>query len=134
MWKGICSFIVVCILSLCCSTGVYASVTLNSGNFDAVYWEPTTSEDGTLLQDLAYTSIYYKLDGGSRVLVTTVPASDVTGGGKVTQSFTISGLGNQVDVEITYTATDKVGNESTDEYVEPTIRIDKVSPSHPQGE
>jgi hypothetical protein len=114
------------------TASTWASATLDSGNFTAIYTEPTTNEDGTPLNDLSHTSIYYKLDGGNRVLVTTVPASDIIGGGSITQSFTIEGLGNQVNVEIIYTATDLVGNESG-EFIEPIIRVDKVAPNIPTG-
>lgn len=116
------------------TASTWASATLNSGDFTAMYLEPTLSEDGALLHDLAYTSIYYRLDGGNRHLVMQVPASNVAGGGRVEETFTISGLGGQVDVEIVYTATDLLGNESTTEYKEAVIRIDKVAPNAPQGE
>ena len=114
------------------STSIFAGAKLDSGNFTVSYQEPTTSVDGTVLTDLDKTSIYYQIDSGTRILVMDIPASSVNGDGVINQSFTIDGLGNQVNITLIYTATDISGNESG-EFIEPVIRIDQVAPNIPIG-
>jgi hypothetical protein len=111
---------------------VFAEASLDSGSFTVAYQEPVANADGTVLDDLAHTTIYYSLDGGARIKAMDIPASATGGGGNIQQAFVIDGLGSQVDVLITYTATDISGNESL-EFVESIIRIDKVAPGAPIG-
>lgn len=115
-------------------TTVFAAASLDSGNFTVAYQEPIDNVDGTVLTDLAYTTIYYSLDGNKKIeaMEENIPASSVFGGGNIQQTFVIDNLGTQVNVLISYTATDQSGNES-DEFVESIIRIDQVAPSAPTG-
>lgn len=128
MFKYLC----VSVLSLFLSASVMAGVVMDSGSFSVSYKEPVTNADGTPLNDLGYTTIYYSLNGAARVKVMDIPASSVNGGGEVHESFTISITGDQVDVFMIYTATDKSGNESL-EYVEDAVRIDQTPPASPEG-
>lgn len=114
---------------------VYAEASLDSGNFTVNYHEPTTNADGTSLTDLAYTTIYYSLDGNEKIkaMENDIPATSQFGGGNIQQTFTIDNLGRQVDVLISYTATDQSENES-EEFTEVIIRIDQVAPNKPNGE
>lgn len=111
---------------------VFAAVSLDGGNFTVSYAEPTANEDNTPLLDLSHTTIYYKLDSGNRIEVMTISASSAIGGGTITRSFNIPGLGSQVDIILIYTATDQTGNESVG-YREPGIRRDHIAPGAPTG-
>lgn len=113
-------------------TTVFAAASLDSGNFTVNYQEPVSNADGTVLTDLAYTTIYYNLDGNTKEKVMDIPASSVFGGGNIQQIFVIDNLSRQVNVLISYTATDQSGNESS-EFAESIIRIDQVAPDVPIG-
>lgn len=76
------------------------------------YDEPTTSKDGSLLTDLAKTTIYYDAGHGP-VKVMEVPATAPTGGGTITRRIAIPVSGEATSrVTIWVTATDLNGNES----------------------
>ncbi len=70
------------------------------------YTEPTTGTDGKPLTNLAHTTIYYNAGEGP-VIGKVVPASQRTGGGKVSQTINIASQ-NQSEQEVTVcvTATD----------------------------
>jgi hypothetical protein len=76
------------------------------------YREPSVTSTGTLLNDLAKTTIYYDLGKGRRP-AKEVPASQPIGGGKVSETIAIpfEKKGEQT-VRICVTATDRQGNES----------------------
>lgn len=119
------------------SGAVWATVIFNTGVFTAEYTEPVLNADGTPLDDLDHTTIYYRINGGDWINTKEVPASSPFGGARDIYPYTVdlSSLGEniQANIETGYTATDTSGNESV-MYIEPSpIRIDQVSPKNPTG-
>lgn len=74
------------------------------------YQEPTNNTDGSPLDDLAYTTIFYELPGGSPTKSGDVIASGLTGGGW--QTVTIVIPGTPESAQLWLTATDTSGHES----------------------
>lgn len=127
------AFLILTIILFACIELSMASVNVSNATFTANYTEPTTNIDTSPLSDLDYTTIYYRINTAVRVKAVDIPATSINGGGVINESFTIEGLiGKETNVVIIYTATDLSGNES-EEFVEPTIRIDQLTPSIPQG-
>lgn len=104
---------------------------VDSVTVTVTYTEPTTKADGSPLDDLSYTTIYYD-EGNGWEEVAVVPASQPTGGADISQQVTIPiPDGTEVDVFVTATATDDANNES--EYAVPaTARLDTLAPAAPQ--
>lgn len=108
----------------------FASAQLDSGNFTIHYQEPLLDSDGSPLEDLKETRVYYTINGGAKVLKDTVLAVSMNGGAVIQKVYTIDNLPATANVVWIYTAADFSGNESL-EFVEPNIRIDNVPPSSP---
>ena len=100
------------------------------------YTEPTVNEDVTPVTDLAYTSIYYDIngDGNPPALYVNIPASAPTGGGAVSQILSLN-LQQTESVQVWATSTDTSGNESTPTPVITVnfIPLDVLAPEPPQG-
>lgn len=94
------------------------------------YTEPSTNTDGSALDDLHHTSIFYDIGTGA-VNVIDLPASLMTGGGVKSYTFTIPVLkGEMKSVSIFATASDTSGE--TSDPSEPIITvIDRRVPSPP---
>ena len=74
------------------------------------YNEPTLNEDGTPLDDLAATRLYYQIPGQSAVMARSVAASAPTGGGQRTETLTVP-VTAPATVSFWVTAVDEVPNE-----------------------
>lgn len=95
------------------------------------YKEPGTKADGTRLDDLNYTTIYYDAGEGP-VKVSTVPATTPAGGGRVQRRFVVEVQeGKEVGVKVWATATDKARNESAKSQAV-TIPADRLAPAAPE--
>ncbi|MGQ0809952.1 MAG: hypothetical protein ACT4OO_01840 [Nitrospiraceae bacterium] len=97
-----------------CHTSTELHVSAAKPTVTVSYQEPTTNSDGTTLQDLAYTTIYFGPPAGP-VHMIQVWASDVAGGGQVTiQNLSVPVQPNQQTwLRICVTATDWSKNEGT---------------------
>ena len=94
------------------------------------YTEPSTSADGSALDDLHHTSIFYDIGAGA-VNVIDLPASLLTGGGVKEYSFTIPvPQGATINAGIWATATDTSENTSVPSEVL-TVRVDRLAPAPP---
>jgi hypothetical protein len=98
---------------------------------DATYDEPTLDSTGTPLLDLAYTSVYYKVDAAPVVVGAKTTASKPSGGGKVVTTLIIPApAGAITKVDFRVSATDFVGNESAMSPVVP-FTIERLAPAVP---
>ena len=100
----------------------------------ASFDEPTKSQDGTDLTDLAYHNVYYKFGTNPAVKGPQIPASKSTGGGKVLAAPLLvpapAGVNTALDFWVT--STDTVGNESP-QSIHFNYTIDRVGPEAPTG-
>lgn len=104
------------------------------------FTESTTNEDGSILQDLHHSNVYYTKDSdGIRVLAipegqvtADIPATSLMGGGVVSLKVVVP-VTAQEDVDVTFVAThtDDAGNESVDSS-SVVFNIDKLPPGAPQ--
>lgn len=96
------------------------------------YKEPSTNSDGSLLEDLRHTTVYYSVNGGATVKGQEVLATSLTGGVSRTVTLNIP-IDDAKETLLRFwaTATDESGNESGSSVVV-TKRIDKLAPSAPE--
>jgi hypothetical protein len=104
-----------------------------TASVDAEWTEPSTNPDGSPLQDLAYSSVYYKVNGGATIVGAKINATKLQGGGLVKTTLIVPApTGGTVNLEFWATATDTAGNESL-----PTVKvpfsIERLAPSSPQS-
>ena len=103
---------------------------IDSVNVTVSYTEPTTKADGSPLDDLSHTTIFYN-SGVGWVEVTQIAATGPGGGGLIAQQVTLPiEEGQEVDVQVTATASDQSGNESV-QAIPAQIRIDRLAPAAP---
>ena len=104
----------------------------NTNSLDFSYTEPSTSADGSVLDDLKETRCYMQpVPNGVASVVKIAPASSVSGGGQVTVNVQAPVLPNtQQTFDCWVTAVDLVGNESPKSNVV-QVRIDMVPPAPP---
>lgn len=96
------------------------------------YTEPLNNTDGSAVDDLHHTSIYYDMGAGP-VNVVDLPASLNTGGGAISYAFIIPVLRDEIrQVSIWATATDTIG-ETSDPSEPLTLSLDRRVPSPPFG-
>ena len=114
--------------------GAYAcSVQAAPLTFAVTYTEPTKNADGSALNDLAETQVFYAVDGGAPVAVPPVPATGPTGGQLVEQMILIDlTVGASHIVSVFARAKDTFGNESADSNTDSTT-VDFLAPGAPQG-
>jgi hypothetical protein len=106
------------------------TVNATGAEIEVSYKEPSTNKNGSAIQDLAKTTVYYD-KGQGPVHAVDVEASQETGGGPINITFiTPIEENEEADVSIWATATDKSGNESDKSNIE-MIRIDFLKPSPP---
>ena len=106
------------------------TLTLSGAEITVEYTEPTTNENGAVLEDLSHTSIYYDMGDGA-VKAVDVPAANPTGGGVISQAVTVPVTsGMERDVQIWATASDGSGNESAPSETK-VVRVDRLAPSAP---
>jgi len=100
------------------------------------YTEPTQNTDGTGLNDLAKTTINWRVcpvTGACNAVYTKVDvaASVLAGGGTISRDVTVPVTpGQEVNVEVFATATDLSGNVSP-ESTHVVKRVDRLSPKAP---
>jgi len=109
-------------------------VTQNDVNLRVVYTEPTVTQKGAPLDDLAYTTITV-MDGTVILAEMDIPATALTGGGTITQDilFTpIPGEKKTYTVEVTASDTniDPKPNESLPATA--SVLVDREAPGVPQ--
>jgi len=93
---------------------------------DAEYTEPTVDVDGGPIEDLAFTTIHYRINGGVTEVAQDVLASSPTGGGVIQTSLLLPiAKGFKAVVDFWITATDTAGLEGPATQVE-TLTIDRV--------
>jgi hypothetical protein len=109
------------------------TITPSGAQLTVTYKEPTTSVDGTALDDLKLTTIYYQVQGGPPIVkALEVPATRAAGGGAIEKPITIPAEpGKKIYVNIWATATDLSGNESDKSNIV-TQRVDLLAPSPPE--
>lgn len=100
------------------------------------YQEPNTNADGSALNDLNHTTIYFSTDeDGEGTELLEVPATSSAGNGQITKQVVIPALdvpeGEETVVFVWATASDKNGNESVpSEKV--SITVDRLAPGAPK--
>lgn len=104
-----------------------------TASVDARWTEPTTNSDGTPLTDLAYSSVYYSVNNGPKIVGAKVSATKPQGGGTLTTTIIVPAPEGVITVlSMSASATDLAGNESA-----PTapaqITIERVAPAVPTG-
>lgn len=108
-------------------------VGISSVNVTVSFTEPGNNADGTPLQDLVATRVYYAIDGGPPVMAAEIPASLPTGGGTVTQEVTVpiaAGQDSMVDFYATaIDDADPVNESVPSESVR--LNIDRQPPAAP---
>ena len=100
-----------------------------AGNVTLTSDEPTTNENGTVLNDLAKIQFYYRLADDVWMSCGTAQATSPQGGGSVTTPCLLPD-DLQEDVDFKANACDTTGNCSVDSEIA-TEYIDTVAPSKP---
>jgi len=123
--------LLIALLALPISTSAYAlDVTQTGVNLHVTYTEPTTTENGTPLDDLATTDATAKDGGGNVVATHQEPASALAGGGAIAFDLVVDvPLGQKQIITVEVTATDLVGNIS--QPATSIITIDREAPGAP---
>lgn len=97
----------------------------------ATFDEPTTSQDGSAITDLAYTVVEYSIGGAAPVVGPHIPASKPTGGGHITTTVIIPApAGAKTTFSFDVFAVDLTGNKGTATASVQSV-IDRVGPSAP---
>ena len=111
-------------------TGVTSGL-ITATEIEVSYTEPTKNTDGTLLNDLLKTSIFYD-KGQGPVLIREVVASNPAGGGLVKEKVLIPiAEGDEARVRVLWNAYDLAGNPGSPAF--PTIKnLDHDVPGPPQ--
>lgn len=132
------------IFCICALLGFAAPVfaitgTVTGVNVTLEYDEPNVKADGSPLNDLAFTSIYFTtapasiaFSTASAVVISTVAASALTGNGHITRNLNVpSQAGKEILSRFGATATDTSGNESVFSNII-SVLIDKLAPAAPR--
>ena len=100
---------------------------------EALYNEPAVNVDGSPLADLAYTSVYYKANGGSTVEGVKIPASKPAGGGGVQVTLLVPApVNTRTMLDFWVTGTDTHGNVGP-ESTHVAFEVERISPAAPTG-
>ena len=107
-------------------------VVKNTNNLEFQYQEPTTSVNGTALNDLKETRVYMRaLPDGIESVVKIEPASAPTGGGNVIVAVTAPVLPDEEKImEGWVVAVDNVGNVGPKSNII-QVEVDRLAPSAP---
>ena len=126
------------ILGLALGVGLYAGnafaidFTQTGAVLSVSYNEPSQNADGSSLDDLDHTNVYFQVGSDADVKGPNVPASSVAGGAAISTSVTVPvAAGQQASVTISASAMDVSGNESP-RSASITKRIDRLSPAAPK--
>lgn len=109
-----------------------ADAVISGAQVTYTYKEPVTNVDGSQLQDLKNTSVFYSVNGATEVKAGDVAASSKFGGGTQVYTFTVPIVDSaESTLKFWATANDESGNPSL-----PSAaiikRIDKLAPSSPE--
>lgn len=128
--------LLLCALFLAnCHFAFALTVTPTGTEATVEYQEPNTNEDGSALDDLDHTTIYYSVGAESEsVVLLKVPASAPVGNGQISRQVVIPALdvpeGAETVVHVWATATDTADNESGES--ERASVTDRLAPSAPR--
>ena len=109
-------------------------VTQNDVNLRVVYTEPTVTQQGTPLDDLAYTTITV-MDGTVMLAEMDIPATALTGGGTITQDILFTPVpGEKKTYTVNVTASDTNIDPKPNESLPATasVLVDREAPGVPQ--
>lgn len=98
---------------------------------EASWDEPVLNADGTPLNDLGYSSVYYTVGKGPLIVGAKIPATSPLGGGHITTSMIVPAP-QGVTTQFTFqaSATDLSGNESAKTSPVPFV-VERVGPTLP---
>lgn len=97
----------------------------------ATYTEPTTNPDNSPLDDLAYTSVYYHVNGGQKIVGVKTASTIKSGGGNINVDLIVPApTGGVTLLDFYVTATDLSGNESVPS-PSVSLTIERFAPSSP---
>ena len=100
------------ILGVAVTSEAVTAVQAGKSSLEISYVEPTTSADGSPLDDLQYTTVQLSVDGVDQGSVN-IPATALTGGGAVSHTYSVTVKPNTVALAVvTVTASDEVPNVS----------------------
>src|SRR5690349_1982072 len=106
------------ILGLALGLGLYASsayaidFTPTGAVLTVTYKEPAVNKDGSSLDDLDHTNVYYQVGSDAEVKGPNVPASSPAGGGNISTTITVPvPTDMRATVAVSASATDTSGNE-----------------------
>jgi len=103
----------------------------NSVSLQATYDEPTVSQDGSALTDLAYTLVEYTIGGAPAVLGPHIPASKPSGGGHITTTVIVPApAGSKTTFLFDVFAVDLTGNKGKVSSSVSSV-VDRVGPDAP---
>lgn len=98
--------------TLLCPDTIQTKISPAKSTIHVSYTEPSMNLEGDPLTSLAKTSIYYDI-GHGRTLAKEVPATQLSGGGEISETITVPATAQaEQSVKICVTATDSHGNES----------------------
>lgn len=109
-------------------------VTQNDVNLRVVYTEPTVTQKGAPLDDLAYTTITV-MDGTVILAEMDIPATALTGGGTITQDVLFTPIpGEKKTYTVNVTASDTNIDPKPNESLPATasVLVDREAPGVPQ--
>jgi hypothetical protein len=120
------------LLALTISVNAF-DVNLTGTEITVHYTEPTRDADGTPLNDLRQTEIWYQLEGSTvPAMVKGVAATALSGGGTITTQIILPvNTGDEKNFLVWAAARDISGNISTGTAKIP-VRIDRMPPAAPQ--
>ena|SRR5690242_2429307 len=96
------------------------------------YVEPTINKDGTPLDDLDHTNVYWQVSGQPENKSQNIAATSPAGGGNIITNILVPVPADmRVTVTVSATATDISGNESPRSQAV-TKSIDRLAPAAPQ--
>lgn len=129
----------LCFPLLAIATAEAIDFTASGAILTVTYKEPTTNTDGSVLNDLAGTTVSSRVcpvTGTCSSAFTKTPlipaVGGLVGGGNVSTTVTVNvTLGQEVNVEVFAQAQDTSGNVSP-ESLHVTKRVDRLSPAPPQ--
>ena len=128
------AFLIIAFLIMAGSSSVMAmplSAAPSGAEITIEYGEPTINSDGSVLKDLAKTTIYYNIGSGP-VKAAYIPATINTGGGTIIHKIILPvSQVEEVTADLWATASDTTGNESEKSNI---VRVvaDMLPPSPPK--
>ena len=98
--------------TLSCPDTIQTKMNATKSTIHVSYTEPSINLEADPLTSLTKTSIYYDI-GHGRTLAKEVPATQLSGGGEISETITVPvKIQGEQSVRICVTATDSHGNES----------------------